>query len=113
MPLPDAEHATIAREKITEYLLIPEHRDNKGKAAFFFRYGFTMDAMDAWETLAAALVAHGTMYPITDTRQRSHGTLYEVTGDMAMPDGRVRRVLTAWFVPNEGGGPRFVTAYPA
>lgn len=32
---------------------------------------------------------------------------------MTMPDGRVRRVLTAWFVSNEGGAPRFVTAYPA
>lgn len=110
MYLPDAEHATIAPEKITAYLLVPEHRDNRGKAAFFFRYGFTMDA---WETLAAALVAHGRAYPVTEMRRRPHGTLYEVTGNMAMPDGRMRRVLTAWFIPNEGGAPRFVTAYPA
>lgn len=60
MSLPDAEHATIAPEKVTEYLLVPEHRDNKGKAAFFFRYGFSMDA---WETLATALIAHGMMHP--------------------------------------------------
>ena len=110
MYLPDAEHATVASEKVTEYLLVPEHRDNKGKAAFFFRYGFTMDA---WEMLAAALITHGGAYPITNTHQRSEGMLYEVTGDMAMPDGRVRRVLTAWFVANEGGAPHFVTAYPA
>lgn len=102
MYLPDAEHATIAPEKVTAYLLVPEHRDNRGKAAFFFRYGFTMDA---WEILAVALVTHGGAHPITDTRQCSDG--------MAMPDGRVRCVLTAWFVPNEGGTPRFVTAYPA
>jgi hypothetical protein len=110
MYLPDAEHATIVREKITEYLLVPEHRDNKGKAAFFFRYGFTMNA---WENLAAALIAHGKAHPVTDTRERPHGTLYAVTGNMSMPDGRIRRVLTAWFAPEEGGGPRFVTAYPA
>ncbi|HEY8293198.1 MAG TPA: hypothetical protein VIG44_11950 [Thermomicrobiales bacterium] len=36
-----------------------------------------------------------------------------MTSDMVMPDGRVRRVLTAWFIPHEGGAPRFVTAYPA
>jgi hypothetical protein len=110
MYLPDAEHATIAPEKVTAYLLVPEHRDNRGKAAFFFRYGFRMDT---WEMLAVALVVHGGAHPITDTRQRLDGMLYEVTGDMAMPDGRVRRMLTAWFVPNEGGAPRFVTAYPA
>jgi hypothetical protein len=110
MYLPDADRATIAPEKITEYLLVPEPRDNKGKAVFFFRYGFTMDA---WETLAAVLVAHDKVHTVTDTRERPQGTLYAVTGDMTMPDGRVRRVLTAWFVPNEGGAPRFVTAYPA
>ncbi len=111
MYLPNADSATIAREKITEYLLIPEHRDNKGKAAFFSRYGFTMAA---WETLAAALLAHGKAYLVSEIRQRPQGTVYAVTGDMAMPDGRVRRVLTAWFVPNEADGtPRFVTAYPA
>jgi hypothetical protein len=110
MYLPDAEHATIAREKVTEYLLVPEHRDNKGKAAFFFRYGFTMDA---WEVLAAALVTHGRAHAVTDRRERPQGTLYAVTGDMVMPDGHVRRLLTAWFVPDEGGAPRFVTAYPA
>jgi hypothetical protein len=110
MYLPDAERATIAPEKDTAYLLVPEHRDNRGKAAFFFRYGFTMDA---WEVLAVALITHGGAHPITDTRQRPDGMLYEVMGDMAMPDGRARRVLTVWFVPNEGGAPRFVTAYPA
>lgn len=110
MYLPDAEHATVAPEKVTEYLLVPEHRDNKGKAAFLFRYGFTKDA---WAILAVALITHGGTHPITDTRERPGGTLYEVRGDMTMPGGRVRRVLTAWFVPNEGGAPRFVTAYPA
>jgi len=109
MRLPNAEHATVAPEKITAYLLVPEHPDNRGKAAFFSRYGFTMDA---WERLAAALLAHGRAYPITGTRQRPQGMLYEVVGEMAMPDGRIRRVLTAWFIPNGSDAPRFVTAYP-
>ncbi|HEY8293199.1 MAG TPA: hypothetical protein VIG44_11955 [Thermomicrobiales bacterium] len=65
---PDAEHATIAPEKLTAYLLVPEHRDNRGKAEFFFRYGFTMGA---WEMLAAALIAHGRAHVITATRERS------------------------------------------
>lgn len=104
------ENATVAPEKITDYLLVPEHGNNKGKAAFFFRYGFTIEA---WEILAVALVAHAKAHPVTGTRQRLQGMLYEVTGTMVMPDGRTRRVLTAWFVPNEGGDPRFVTGYPA
>ena len=35
----------IADEKIKGYLLNPEHRDNQGKAEFFFSRGFSAEAI--------------------------------------------------------------------
>ena len=49
---PNAHLALVEREKITEYLLNPEHPDNGGKAAFLITLGFDSEK---WEILAAAL----------------------------------------------------------
>ncbi len=39
MKLPNHEKAFVPREKIVDYLLSPFHKDGKGKAAFFKRFG--------------------------------------------------------------------------
>jgi hypothetical protein len=44
MRLPNAEFAVVEREKITEYLLNPEHRYGLSKARFFAGFGFTLEA---------------------------------------------------------------------
>jgi len=43
------------RAKITEYLLNENHPVGGGKAAFFFRFGFSAER---WHVLAAALDDH-------------------------------------------------------
>jgi hypothetical protein len=55
MFLPNAHFAVVERQKITEYLLNPEHRYGASKARFFAAFGF---AVDAWEVLANALQEH-------------------------------------------------------
>jgi|SRR5882672_559629 len=52
MRLPNTEFAVVEREKITEYLLNPEHRYGASKARFFAGFGFTLEACDV---LASAL----------------------------------------------------------
>ncbi len=54
MKLPNVAVALVPADKITGYLLSPTHRDGRHKAAFFFGSGF---ALDAWQALAAALLA--------------------------------------------------------
>jgi hypothetical protein len=80
----------IPRKKITGYLLSPSHRDGRGKAAFFARFGFTADS---WQTLAGALL--------------QHAATHEVAKVEASP---VVRVI--WFIDSGEEIPRFVTAYP-
>jgi hypothetical protein len=50
--LPNADHALVDRDKITEYLLNPAHPDNGGKAKFFKALGFRRND---WQVLASAL----------------------------------------------------------
>jgi hypothetical protein len=51
--LPNLENAQIPRSKITDYLLSVTHRDGRHKAAFFTRFGFSVDK---WEIMSAALL---------------------------------------------------------
>ena len=44
MKLPNFEHAIIPEHKIIGYLLSLSHRDGRGKAVFFLRFGFSSDA---------------------------------------------------------------------
>ena len=52
MKLPNAEHAVIEQEKITDYLLSCTHRFGASKANFFLKFGFRLDD---WQQLADAL----------------------------------------------------------
>jgi hypothetical protein len=49
MKLPNAGIAIVQKEKITEYLLNPNHPDNGGKAAFFKAGGYRREE---WHALA-------------------------------------------------------------
>ena len=51
MKLPNANLAVVEKEKVFDYLLIPAHPDNGGKAAFFLGLGFSQGD---WQGLAAA-----------------------------------------------------------
>jgi len=109
MHVPNADQATIAPEKITRYLLIPEHPQNQGKAAFFFRFGFIEER---WELLAASLAEHVRAHEIEQIIPESGRTKYTVVGPLWMPDGRSPLVRTIWQVDAGTTSPRFITAYP-
>jgi uncharacterized protein DUF6883 len=101
------EHMSIA-PRVTNYLLSPSHPDGRGKAAFFMRFGFRVEA---WETLAGALREVGSSNPVVNRVESSHGTRYTVDGPMRAPDGRAPMVRTVWIVES-GSSPRLVTAHP-
>jgi hypothetical protein len=76
MRLPNACLAVVDREKITEYLLNPEHPDNGGKAVFFFALEFTRDD---WDRLAGALRQLTLTADITESMKTVHGKKYMLT----------------------------------
>jgi hypothetical protein len=107
--LPDYEHAVIPERKITAYLLSLTHRDGRSKAAFFTRFGFTLDT---WEVLADALHRHAAEHDVAAVEETAFGTSYAVEGSLSAPDGRSPQVRVIWFIENGERTPRLVTAYP-
>src|SRR5437870_7918804 len=80
---PNAHAVLVEREKITEYLLNPEHRYGASKAQFFAEFGFELRA---WEVLADALREHGQHYEVSTIRETLWGPRYEVDGELKTPD---------------------------
>lgn len=109
MYLPSASDALISPGKIVGYLLSFEHRDGRGKAEFFTRFGFTRQA---WQQLASALLEHARSNEVEKTEESAYGTRYIVTGALETPDGRNPLVRTVWFIGSDDPRPRLVTAYP-
>lgn len=109
MKLPNHERALVPREKITDYLLSPIHKDGRGKAAFFSRFGFTPES---WQTLAGALLRHAARHEVAKADATPFGTRYVVEGGLETPDGRAPLVRVVWFVETGEETPRLATAYP-
>ena len=99
----------VEREKITEYLLNPEHPDNGGKAAFFIALGFSSEG---WETFADALRKLALAAPVSREMETVHGINYIVDGEIESPVGKAPRVRTVWIIDAGTNFPRLVTAYP-
>ena len=109
MKLPNYERPLVPREKIVDYLLSPIHKDGRGKAAFFSRFGFTPES---WQTLAEALLRHAARHEVAKAEATPFGTRYVVEGGLETPDGRTPLVRVVWFVETGEETPRLATAYP-
>ena len=109
MKLPNAEHACVDREKLTDYLLCLSHPDGGSKAEFFVRFGFHVED---WGVLAEALRRHGAYYDVVNTVDSEYGTRYAVDGPLETPDGRNPLVRTVWIIEKGSAGPRLITAHP-
>lgn len=109
MQVPNANQAIVAPEKIVRYLLVSEHPQNQGKAAFFSRFGFTQER---WGVLAAAFAEHVRTHEIEQSIPEVGRTKYTVVGPLRTPDGRSPLVRTIWQVDVGTPSPRFITAYP-
>jgi hypothetical protein len=73
MKLPNADKALVPREKITGYLLNPEHPDGAGKAHFFIAFGF--NAGD-WQVVAESLQQLADRNEVGQTVESVHGIKY-------------------------------------
>jgi len=107
--LPNRELARVPEEKLTRYLLATSHPVGRSKAAFFLRFGFSVES---WTVLAQALSQHAADHAITAVQQSQFGSRYVIEGQLATPDHRNPHIRSVWFIDTGEGIPRFVTAYP-
>ena len=107
--LPNYGQAIVPRAKIADYLLSFSHADGRGKAQFFSRYGYSIEA---WELLAEALLRHAADHELARIESSPFGTRYVIEGIISTLDGRAPFMRTVWFIATDEDIPRFVTAYP-
>ena len=109
MKLPNFDRAMVPQEKITEYLLSPDHPRGRWKAQFFVKVGFSPVEGDV---LVAALLQHVADHQVKKVEDSQFGIHYTVEGAMEVPDGSAPVVRSIWFIRTGDTIPRLVTAYP-
>ena len=108
MPIPNADQAIVATEKVRDYLLNLEHPDGGSKAVWFHSLGYSRDQ---WQELADDLLAIARGCREFDTETTRFGIKYKAAGSVGRPNHRPGNVLTVRIVENDDP-PRLVTAYP-
>lgn len=109
MPIPDAQRAFVADEKVRDYLLNLEHPDGGSKAVWFYSLDYKRIE---WELLAADLLAIARDCDEFLIETTGFGVKYKAGGLVGRPNYRSRRVLTIWIVEDDDP-PRLVTVYPS
>ena len=109
MPIPDADRAIIATEKLTAYLLNPSHRRGGAKARLLLSLGYRTDAP---EVLESDLRARHLSLNATRTSQNPYGVVYEIDGPITTPSGKILRFCSIWQIDTGSEVPRFITMYP-
>jgi hypothetical protein len=99
----------VPETKIVDYLLSLTHPVGRNKAIFFIQFGF---AIERWEILAEALLAHAAEHEVAKLESTPFGTRYVIEGGLTTPDGRAPIVRVVWFIENDTEIPQLVTAYP-
>ena len=108
MPIPNADQAIAASEKVRDYLLNLAHPDGGPKAVWFHSLGY---ARDQWQLLAGDLLAIARGCGEFDTETTRFGIKYKAAGWIGRPGHRPAKVRTVWIV-EDNAPPRLVTAYP-
>jgi hypothetical protein len=98
----------VPLEKITAYLLDPEHADGRPKALFFLSNGLDGNDPGRFITL---LHLHFESSAATTILETPFGTKYVGEGPMKMPNGTVHLLRSVWIREHEQKIIKFVTAY--
>lgn len=109
MPIPNASRATIAREKLTVYLLNPSHKRGGAKAKRLLSLGYSTNAPELLESDLRA--QHLSLEPARITRN-AYGVVYEIDGPIKTPSGKTARFASIWQIDTGSDLPRFITMYP-
>jgi hypothetical protein len=109
MPIPNAQSAFIAPEKLTDYLLNVTHPVGGPKARWFISLGYGVDTPEQLAEDLLELVRNSSDYVDEVT---GFGVKYTVRGQLESPNGSRATVRSVWIVETDMPQPRLVTAYP-
>jgi len=99
-------NAIIPREKVTNYLLVPQARGDKSR--YLERAGYTPDDD---ETLLADL-RRQLLCDAVPMKSNKFGQYYEIRGSLNGPNGILLPVRTIWMTEHLSGITKFVTLVP-
>ena len=104
MLLPNVGQAIIPPEKLRDYLLNPEHPQNRGKARLYAALGYTAEN---WEELAEDLRAQ---HAPLDAEEQIHPfwKRYIIVGRLQGPRGSAT-IRSVWQIDSGSHVPRFIT----
>lgn len=98
---------TIAREKITNYLLVRQARADKSQ--FLARAGYhANNAEQLLFDLRQQLLSKDAVF----LEQNQFGDYFEIAGKLSGPNGVTLRVRTIWLTDRLSGSTKFVTLLP-
>lgn len=109
MAIPNADHAIIAIEKLTAYLLNASHRRGGAKARLLLSLGYQVSVP---ERLADDLRKQHLSLDAIRTSSNAFGVSYRIEGNIVTPSGRSVRFCSIWQVDTGTDRPRFITMYP-
>ena len=109
MPIPNADRAIIAIEKLTAYLLNASHRRGGAKARLLLSLGYQVSVP---ERLADDLRKQHLSLDATRMSSNEYGTSHLVEGDIVTPNGRRVRFCSILQIDTGTDTPRFITMYP-
>jgi hypothetical protein len=101
------DDAVIAREKLTDYLLI--WRVENDKSRFLALAGFTIEHAGALE---AAIRELNTQVPAMRESENEYGEFHSVDGHLTGVNGVTLHVTTIWLKQRGDGTFRFITLLP-
>ena len=111
LQLPDApEEINVQAKKLTDYLLNPENKDNRGKAKFFEQH-LAITPKD-WTYLHGQIVDGLGNVSYEDVRLDDYGVRFTANLPVTGQNGATATIETGWIV-RHGERAFFVTAFPA
>jgi len=109
MTIPNAAHAIIQIEKLSDYLLNVSHKRGASKARLLLRLGYRREAP---RILEMDLRRQHLPRPATRTSGSEYGIVYMIEGPIRTPSGKTVRFCSIWQVDSGSETPRFITMYP-
>jgi hypothetical protein len=100
-------NATIAKEKLTDYLL--KWQPDNDKSKFMALAGYTLSQ---WKRLEHDIRTQILSGDAALARKTPYGDLFRIRGDLIGPNGVSLRVVTIWMTEHVSGETKLITLFP-
>lgn len=97
----------IAKEKLTDYLLIFRNKDDKSK--FLQQGGYNIEN---WQVLEIDLKELYSREDAIFDKEDAYGQFYKIEGSLIGPNGTTLEIITIWMYDKRQEVTKFITLYP-